>query len=495
MGSWSGEEPGEDKEQDERSGEGKGDEKRHNRCRHTVLNAGETASRLKAAAQRRVSRRLLFPRALVQQTYSQPELLARTLDTEEGSILERRAASSAVRDCAAFTRGASALARVWGKPCSLPRILSPRWKSRHGRRLWLTYSVRTSPGPTGKCVTGKLGHTPDTNLPRDWPPRAISRSADGCALCKCACADESNDDAGMDLGDVATDTGKGMAVGMEAEQGAMDVAYNTGFALRRIMELLIPSDPNRPSSRLYTVSSISPNPFAQPIIWALASALPSSASPDAKLMQHVDSGTCTPRLDPPHLHDPHDDQRRRPRAQTLNEDRRPRYPRHRRHRRAPPLGVLIAQWTRTFTTHRFARHAVVQVMLSGPIIVAGIALGINAVDESKATRLDDVHKTFGIALFMLHVVHYWAAPSSISANPRPPPAGPRRSYAHAVLGLLIMHHRPRLLASKGGAMDRDGAAKAGKQQIESGCLRGGSAAGIVHPSPEMRERRGSTGSA
>ncbi|KZP28229.1 hypothetical protein FIBSPDRAFT_817483 [Athelia psychrophila] len=69
-------------------GKGKGDEKRHSRRTHTVLNTSETASRLKTAAQRRAT--LPKKTILVQKTYTQSELLARALDTEEGNILEHR---------------------------------------------------------------------------------------------------------------------------------------------------------------------------------------------------------------------------------------------------------------------------------------------------------------------------------------------------------------------------------------------------------------------
>ncbi|KZP07371.1 hypothetical protein FIBSPDRAFT_875535 [Athelia psychrophila] len=50
------------------------------------MNTGETASRLKTAAQHRPT--LPKKAVLVQKIYSQSELLARALDTEEGSILE-----------------------------------------------------------------------------------------------------------------------------------------------------------------------------------------------------------------------------------------------------------------------------------------------------------------------------------------------------------------------------------------------------------------------
>ncbi|KAF7978968.1 hypothetical protein HWV62_44211 [Athelia sp. TMB] len=94
-------------------GKAKGDEKRHSRRTHTVLNTSETASRLKSAAQRRVSpsaspiavsatflatdlsttsQQASLPKKVlvVQKSYTQAELLARALDTEEGNILEHR---------------------------------------------------------------------------------------------------------------------------------------------------------------------------------------------------------------------------------------------------------------------------------------------------------------------------------------------------------------------------------------------------------------------
>ncbi|KZP30258.1 hypothetical protein FIBSPDRAFT_945996 [Athelia psychrophila] len=81
-----GEVPGEGKGRDERpeEGKGKGDEKWHSRGTHTALNTSRTASRLKATVQRRVSP---IPPT---QTYTQFELLARALDTDERSIFKKR---------------------------------------------------------------------------------------------------------------------------------------------------------------------------------------------------------------------------------------------------------------------------------------------------------------------------------------------------------------------------------------------------------------------
>ncbi|KZP30256.1 hypothetical protein FIBSPDRAFT_1038272 [Athelia psychrophila] len=132
-------------------------------------------------------------------------------------------------------------------------------------------------------------------------------------------------------------------------------------------------------SFVYTVSSISPNSSAQPVIWALVSALPSGASPNATLMQH---------------HDPDDNQHRRRRAQTLDDD--------------PHVHDAVVRG-----------NAVAQAVLSGPVIVASIALGIDAVGESIGMPLDSTHKKLGITLF--------------TATHRP-----AQNYAHALLGLLIV---------------------------------------------------------
>ncbi|KZP04598.1 hypothetical protein FIBSPDRAFT_1009032 [Athelia psychrophila] len=91
-------------------------------------------------------------------------------------------------------------------------------------------------------------------------------------------------------------------------------------------------------------------------------------------------------------------------------------------------------------------------MLSEPIIVTGIGLGINAVDESKATRLDDVHKKLGIgpvrALFYAITgrLHH----PLLQIQDRHPPA---RAELRARRPRAA-HHRPRLLASKDGVHAR-----------------------------------------
>ena len=81
------------------------------------------------------------------------------------------------------------------------------------------------------------------------------------------------------------------------------------------------------------------------------------------------------------------------------------------------------------------------VCAAGPIIVAGVALGINAVNQSHGMHLDDTHKKLGVALFVLYfaqllfgaLIHFVRVNSAGVAARRPP-----QNYAHALMGLLII---------------------------------------------------------
>ncbi|GAW07028.1 CBD9-like protein [Lentinula edodes] len=67
-----------------------------------------------------------------------------------------------------------------------------------------------------------------------------------------------------------------------------------------------------------------------------------------------------------------------------------------------PIGALLARYMRTFTPIWFKGHWIVQFAISGPIIVIGVALGIQAVIESGGQHLNDEHKNWGVALFVLY---------------------------------------------------------------------------------------------
>ncbi|EMD33767.1 hypothetical protein CERSUDRAFT_87110 [Gelatoporia subvermispora B] len=107
-----------------------------------------------------------------------------------------------------------------------------------------------------------------------------------------------------------------------------------------------------------------------------------------------------------------------------------------------PLGAILARWARTFTSTWFQGHWIVQFLLALPVIVAGVGLGIGAVSKQLgAKHLDDDHKRWGIALFVLYfvqitlgaVVHYVKPRSWTIERKRP-----TQNYFHAVLGLLII---------------------------------------------------------
>ncbi|KZP30315.1 CBD9-like protein, partial [Athelia psychrophila] len=214
-------------------------------------------------------------------------------------------------------------------------------------------------------------------------------------------------------------------------------------------------------SFVYTVSSISPNPSAQPVIWALGSTPPPGASPDATLKQHVNSGTFTLDLTLPISSN---------RSVFLSVP----LPKALLTRNTPsttptttnisdsqskgdkmivihgilctvgflgllPLGVLIARWMRTFTTRWFTAHMFVQAVVSAPIIAAGVALASSAGDgNSQGGHDDQLHKTLGAALCVLYAgqlvggaVIHWVKPKNSAGRPV-------QNYGHAVLGLLII---------------------------------------------------------
>ncbi len=78
---------------------------------------------------------------------------------------------------------------------------------------------------------------------------------------------------------------------------------------------------------------------------------------------------------------------------------------------------------------------------AGPIIIAGVALGISAVGTSGSPHLSDDHMKWGVAIFVLYflqialgaIIHY-IKPKSFAITRR----RPAQNYLHAVLGLLII---------------------------------------------------------
>ncbi|KAG6917816.1 hypothetical protein DXG01_000876 [Tephrocybe rancida] len=90
-----------------------------------------------------------------------------------------------------------------------------------------------------------------------------------------------------------------------------------------------------------------------------------------------------------------------------------------------PGGALLARYLRVFTPTWFVGHSIAQFFLAGPVIVAGVALGIQAVSKSSALHLNDTHKV------LLGAVIHWIKPRNTSRRPI-------QNYVHAVFGLLII---------------------------------------------------------
>ncbi len=136
-----------------------------------------------------------------------------------------------------------------------------------------------------------------------------------------------------------------------------------------------------------------------------------------------------------------------------------------------PAGALLARYARTFTGGWFKGHWVFQLAigtsgvgcwcfgwthtddrrvcsmlrfvpdLAGPIIVTGVALGIAAVSSAQAMHLDDDHKKWGVAIFVLYFVQcmvgeviHRVKPTSWTVRKK----RPLQNYFHAILGLLVI---------------------------------------------------------
>ncbi|KAI0769437.1 CBD9-like protein [Trametes elegans] len=106
-----------------------------------------------------------------------------------------------------------------------------------------------------------------------------------------------------------------------------------------------------------------------------------------------------------------------------------------------PAGALLARYARTYSSAWFTGHWVFQFALAGPAVVAGVALGIAVVENVQAPHLNDEHKRWGVAIFVLYfaqialgAVIHWVKPTSWIAGKR----RPAQNYVHAVLGIAIV---------------------------------------------------------
>ncbi|KAJ7185879.1 hypothetical protein C8R46DRAFT_1061958 [Mycena filopes] len=105
-----------------------------------------------------------------------------------------------------------------------------------------------------------------------------------------------------------------------------------------------------------------------------------------------------------------------------------------------PLGALLPRYARTFTNRWFWGHAIMQLVISGPVIFAGWALGSRTAHKLHLDGLHDPHQQIGIALLAMYVtqlvlgtfIHYVKMPAVFRGHRLP------QNYLHVALGLAIL---------------------------------------------------------
>ncbi|KAJ3994413.1 hypothetical protein F5050DRAFT_517741 [Lentinula boryana] len=106
-----------------------------------------------------------------------------------------------------------------------------------------------------------------------------------------------------------------------------------------------------------------------------------------------------------------------------------------------PLGVLIARYARTFTPVWFPVHFVIQLFLSGPVILSAWYYGWKTSDVLGLGHFLDPHQKMGLVLLILYVfqlflgffTHFIKLRSPFGPGTRPP-----QNYFHVFLGLVIL---------------------------------------------------------
>lgn len=126
-----------------------------------------------------------------------------------------------------------------------------------------------------------------------------------------------------------------------------------------------------------------------------------------------------------------------------------------------PLGAIIARYLRTFSPFWFKLHWIIQWVLGAfgvpcvpcaelililflppalPIIITGFALGVTAVNKMPGQHLDDTHKKWGVAIFVLYFFQLGLG-AFIHFIKRPFAQIQRRSvqnYFHATFGIFLI---------------------------------------------------------
>jgi len=102
------------------------------------------------------------------------------------------------------------------------------------------------------------------------------------------------------------------------------------------------------------------------------------------------------------------------------------------------MGVLVARYTRTLTTTWFVAHWVVQLLIAGPVIIVGVALGLRVVATTGGMHLEDNHMRWGVAIFVLYFAQAAFGAAIHWFKPRNFKGRPLQNYLHPIIGLLII---------------------------------------------------------
>ncbi|KAG7439470.1 CBD9-like protein [Guyanagaster necrorhizus] len=103
-----------------------------------------------------------------------------------------------------------------------------------------------------------------------------------------------------------------------------------------------------------------------------------------------------------------------------------------------PFGSLLARYVRTFTPKWYTGHWISQFAISGSLIIIGFALGVQSVTSAGALHLDDNHKQWGVAIFVIYWVQCALGAFIHWVKPKRPAGRPLQNYFHAVFGLFII---------------------------------------------------------
>jgi len=107
---------------------------------------------------------------------------------------------------------------------------------------------------------------------------------------------------------------------------------------------------------------------------------------------------------------------------------------------ALPLGILIPRYLRTFTKHWFWPHAIMNFLITGPLIFYAFALGYQTTTMAGTPHFSDPHQKVGRALLIMYIVqvvlgafiHWVKIPFRFPGGRHP------QNYLHALLGLSII---------------------------------------------------------